>query len=58
MRYKRKTYDKAAGKQIDEFLGLQAKPYSHKMFEGGELSKCKGIKRNVTKTKITHDDYE
>jgi hypothetical protein len=28
------------------------------MFEGGEHKKCKGIKRNVVKTKITHNDYK
>jgi hypothetical protein len=50
--------DEAAGKQIDEFVGLRAKSYSYKMFEGGEHKKCKGIKRNVVKTQITHDDYK
>ena len=50
--------DEAAGKQIDEFVGLRAKLYSYKMFEGDEHKKCKGIKRSVVKTKITHDDYK
>ena len=38
--------DEAAGKQIYEFVGLRAKSYSYKMFEGDEHKKCKGIKRN------------
>ena len=28
--------DEAAGAQIDEFVGLRAKSYSYKMFEGEE----------------------
>jgi hypothetical protein len=50
--------DEAAGNLIDEFVGLRAKSYSYKMFEGDEHKKCKGIKRNVLETKITHDDYK
>jgi hypothetical protein len=50
--------DEAAGTQIDEFVGLRAKLYSYKMFEGDEHKKCKGIKRNVVKTSLTHDDYK
>ena len=50
--------DEAAGKQIDEFVGLRAKSYSYKMFEGAEHKKCKGVRRNVVETKITHDDYK
>jgi len=50
--------DEAAGKQIEEFVGLKAKSYSYKMLEGNEHKKCKGIKKNVVKSKITHDDYK
>src|SRR5271166_7189987 len=51
--------DEACGKQIEEFIGLRAKLYSYKMFEGGEENKkCKGIKKNVVKKTITHDDYK
>ena len=53
-----KFKDEAAGKQIDEFIGLRPKSYSYKMFGGDEHKKCKGIKRNVVKTKITHNDYK
>ncbi len=51
--------DEAAGKQIGEFVGLRAKLYSYKMSgEGDEHKKCKGIKKNVVKKTITHDDYK
>jgi len=50
--------DEASGKQIDEFVGLRAKLYSYKMFAGDEHKKCKGIKRNVAKTTLTHDDFK
>ena len=49
--------DEAAGKQIEEFVGLRAKLYSYKMFEGKENKKCKGVKRNVVEENISHDDY-
>jgi len=50
--------DEAAGKQIEEFVGLRAKLYSYKMFEGEENKKCKGVKKNVVQNSITHDDYK
>ena len=50
--------DEAGGKIIDEFVGLRAKLYSYKMFEGEESKKCKGVKRLVVKNSITHDDYK
>src|SRR5271166_2546905 len=51
--------DEACGKQIEEFIGLRAKLYSYKMFEDGEENKkCKGVKKNVVKKTITHDDYK
>ena len=37
--------DEAGGKIIEEFVGLRAKLYSYKMFEGKEEKKCKGIKK-------------
>jgi hypothetical protein len=49
--------DEAAGKQIEEFVGLRAKLYSYKIFEGREEKKCKGVKKNVVENTITHDDY-
>jgi hypothetical protein len=54
--------DEAAGKQIEEFVGLRAKLYSYKMASDSsgsvEHKKCKGIKKNVVKKTITHDDYK
>ena len=50
--------DETAGKIIKEFVGLRAKLYSYKMDEGGESKKCKGIKRQVVTTSITHEDYK
>ena len=40
--------DEAAGKQIEEFVGLRSKLYSYKM-AGEDHKKCKGIKKNVVK---------
>ena len=41
--------DEGGGKIIDEFVGLRAKLYSYKMFEGEESKKCKGVKKMVIK---------
>ena len=41
--------DDAGGKIIEEFVGLRAKLYSYKMFEGKEEKKCKGIKKSSLK---------
>src|SRR5688572_28746952 len=48
--------DEAAGKQIEEFVGLRSKLYSYKM-AGMDHKKCKGLKKNVVKKSITHEDY-
>ena len=48
--------DEAGGKIIEEFIGLRAKLYSYKMYEGKEENKCKGIKKNVIRNKITPED--
>ena len=50
--------DEAGGKVIDEFVGLRAKLYSYKMFEGEESKKCKGVKKSVVKKSIMHEDYK
>ena len=49
--------DEARGKIIEEFVGLRAKLYSYKMFEGKEEKKCKGIKKSIVKKDIFHEDY-
>ena len=48
----------AGCKVIDEFVGLRAKLYSYKMFEGEESKKCKGVKKSVVKKSIDHEDYK
>ena len=50
--------DEVNGNVIDEFVGLRAKLYSYKMFEGEESKKCKGVKKSVVKKNITHEDYK
>ena len=45
--------DETGGKIIEGFIGLRAKLYSYKMFEGKEEKKCKGIKKCVVKNKIS-----
>ena len=50
--------DDVNGNVIDEFVGLRAKLYSYKMFEGKESKKCKGVKKSVVKKSITHEDYK
>ena len=49
--------DEVMDRVIDEFVGLRAKLYSYKMFDGEETKKCKGIKKSVVKNSITHKDY-
>ena len=48
--------DEVGGKVIGEFVGLRAKLYSCKMFEGEESEKCKGVKKSVVKNSIAHED--
>ena len=50
--------DEVNGNVINEFVGLRAKLYSYKMFEGKESKKCKGVKKSVVKKSITHEDYK
>ena len=49
--------DEAGGKIIEEFVGLRAKLYSYKMFEGKEETHCKGIKKSVIKNNVSHENY-
>ena len=50
--------DEAGGQVIDEFVGLRAKLYTYRMFEGEESKKCKGVKKSVVKNSISHEDYK
>ena len=50
--------DEAGGRIIEEFIGLRAKLYSYRVFEGEEEKKCKGIKKSVVRKDISHEDYK
>ena len=50
--------DEAAGKIIDEFVGLRAKLHSYKMLEGEESKRCKGVKKSVVKNSISYEDFK
>ena len=50
--------DEVNGDIIDEFVGLRAKLYSYKMFDGKESKKCKGVRKSVVKKSIMHEDYK
>ena len=55
--------DEVAGRQITLFVGLRPKLYSFKVEDpttggvGGITKKCKGVKKNVVKRKISFEDY-
>ena len=49
--------DETSGKQIEEFVGLRPKSYSYKLNEK-DYKKAKGVKKNVVKKYITHEDYK
>ena len=53
-----KFKDEVAGKIIKEFVSLRAKLYSFKMEDGAENKRCKGVKKQVVKETITHEDYK
>ena len=53
-----KFNDEAAGTQITEFVGLRSKMYSYKKNGGGGGRTAKGVKRNVIRNVITHNDYK
>ena len=50
--------DECGGKVMHEFIGLRAKLYSYKMYEGQEQKRCKGVKQSVVKNEITFKDYK
>ena len=50
--------DEAAGKTIKEFVGLRSKLYSFITDDGEETKKCKGIKKQVVESSISHEDYK
>ena len=50
--------DEVGGECIKEFVGLRAKLYSYKMYEGEENKKCKGLKKLVVERSIAHEEYK
>ena len=50
--------DEAFGEIIQEFVGLRVKLYSFRMLEQYEHKRCKGIKKNIVKKTITHEDFK
>ena len=50
--------DETGRKIIEGFIGLRAKLYRYKMFEGKEEKKCKGIKKCVVKNKISFENFK
>ena len=52
-----KFKDEAAGVPIDEFVGLRSKMYSYMKDNQKGVKTAKGIKKNVIKKNITHENY-
>ena len=50
--------DETSGEIIQEFVGLRSKLYSFRMFEQDEHKTCKGIKKNIVKETIIHEDFK
>ena len=50
--------DEVAGRQITHFVGLRPKLYSYKLEDEKANKKCKGIRKNIVKKYISHEDYE
>ena len=53
-----KFKDEACGAPIDEFVGLRSKMYSYIKDNQKEGRTAKGIKKNVIKNNIKHQDYK
>ena len=49
--------DETAGKVISEFVGLRSKMYSF-ILDGKECKSAKGVKKNVIKNELTHNDFK
>ena len=53
-----KFKDEAAGLPIREFIGLRSKMYSYIKEDNKEERTAKGIKKNIIKKNIKHEDYK
>ena len=52
-----KFKDETAGVPIREFIGLKSKMYSISLDTGLNSKKAKGVKKNVIKNNILHQNY-
>ena len=50
--------DEGSGVPISDFIGLRAKLYSQIDVNGESKRRAKGVKRSITKNRLTHEDYE
>ena len=50
--------DEPGGEIIEEFFGLRLKLYAIKKLDDEEEKKCKGVKRNVIRNKISFNNYK
>ena len=53
-----KFKDEASGVPIVEFVGLRSKMYSYLLENEVNVKKCKGIKKNVVRKQIVHQNYK
>ena len=52
-----KMKDELGGVQMKEFIGLRSKMYSCQIYDGKTIKKAKGIKKNIVKKEIIHENY-
>ena len=53
-----KMKDECAGRPISEYVGLRPKMYSILEAGGGNIKKANGVKKNVVKKHIRHEQYK
>ena len=53
-----KFKDEAAGMPIVEFIGFRSKMYSYVKDNGKNEKTAKGVRKNVIKKNITHENYK
>jgi len=53
-----KMKDECAGTPIAEYMGLRPKMYSILKVDEKNIKKAKGVKKNVVKKQITHEQYK
>ena len=52
-----KFKDEYAGERITSFVALQSKSYSIQTSENKTCNKCKGVKKKILQSSISHQDY-